>query len=449
MNPATDWAPGVIVLLAALAVGLFVLLRSRRGAALPAPTRARKDELSLQKDALYGLLREHAALKGAVGEAEWAAERDRLELEAARVFVELERVGDGAATAAPAGPTFGQRNPRLVGALWGAGVMLFVGALGLALQDFTKPRAEGGSLTGGNGGIGGGADAAAAQEPALSPAQEARIATLRAEVQAAPDDADARNRLGHALLHAGKLMEAFNEAEAVAKLRPEDAEARTHQAIVLIAIGDTKTASSALDKVIEREPGFAEALAYRGALHFQMGEAEPAVALLERAVAADPNLIESVQPLIDAARAGNVPAAPSATGASDGPVASAPSPAPPAASAGPSPDDITGTIGIDPAVADRVKPGDTLFVSARPPGVDRGPPTWVLRIPVASIPMAFTIGPANAMLGGAAPPELVITARIDRDGNAMTRSPEDLEGKSPALPLGTKGTTITLAAAAP
>lgn len=446
----TNWAPAVIVLLVALGAGVLVLLQSRRGASLPEPRRARHDELEQQREALYALLREHRALQGAVPEAEWAAERDRLELEAARVLRDLDLLAEAPA-AAPARPSLGQRNPKLVGALWGAGLMLFLGGLGLTLQEFTRPRAEGGSITGGGGltASTGGGMSGGGQSAAIPPEQQARIAQLKATVDAKPDDADARNALGHAYLHAGLLMEAFNEAEAVVALRPGDPEARTHQAIVRIAIGDVATAAGALDKVLATAPNFAEALAYRGALHFQAGEAESAVALFERAVASDPNLLPSVQPLVEAAKAGNLPSPSSAPGPSvQAPGDAAAGAGPTAgAAAGPSPDDITGTLALDPAVASKVQPGDIVFLSARPPGVEGGPPTWVARLPATVFPMTFTLGPANAMLGGPTPAELVLTARIDRDGNARTKGPDDLEGRSSTVKPGTKDVAITLAAA--
>lgn len=445
MTPATNWLPGIVVLVAALVVGTFVLLKSRAGAPLPPPARTRREELLAQKDALYALLAEHTALRGTVPDADWTAERDRLELDAARVLREIDLVGDDAvAVPTPRAPSFGQRNPKLVGALYGGGAVLFAGALALTLQEYSRPRADGGSMTGSDAVQGDGSAQGGGQQ--LTPQQEAFLAQLRAEVAAKPDDADARNRLGHALLHAGQLMDSFNEAEAVVKLRPEDAEARTHQAIVLVAIGDLSTAAAALDKVIAKDPNFAEALAYRGALHLQAGEAEPAVALLERAVANDPNLLESVQPLIDAAKSGNLPSRAPAQATSGGPMSGGSG----AGERAPAAEDVTGTIAVDPAVADRAKPGDTLFLSARAAGVTGGPPTWVRRIPVTSFPVEFSLGPNDAMMQGGPPPaEVVITARIDKDGNPTTKSAEDLEGKTAAIAPGTKGVTITLAAAQP
>ncbi|MDP2306653.1 MAG: tetratricopeptide repeat protein [Pseudomonadota bacterium] len=454
MTPPTDWTPGVTVLVAALFLGAIVVAWSRRGASLPAVQNTRRDELDRQKDAFYGLLREHNAARTPASGPEWAAERDRLELEAARVLRDLDslrqqHVGDPSpAPSAPLPSGFSARNPRLVGALWGGGAVLFVSGLAFTLQEFAAPRPEGGTMTGNNNpGGSGGAGSGEAGAPALSAAQEAQLARLKLAVDATPDDVAARNAFGHALLHAGKLMDAYKEGEAVVKLRADDPEARTHQAIVLIAIGNAATAATALDKVIAGNPAFAEALAYRGALHYQAGESDQAIALLERAITADPDLTASVGPLIDAARSGTGPkAATNAAGSasSTGPASTEPPGAP-------SPETVTGTLTLDPSVAAKTKPGDVLFLSARAPGVTGGPPTWTQKqVTVESFPLTFALGPADAMIKGIPTPgELVITARIDRDGNAMTKSADDLVGKSAPLKPGTTNVTITLAAAGP
>lgn len=451
MTPATDWTPGLLVLAAALILGILVVAWSRRGTSLPAPERTRRDELERQKDALYSLLREHNAARTATSGPEWLAERDRLELEAARVLRDQDALAEPPASpAAPVvGGGFGARNPKLVGFLWGGGAMLFLAGLAFTLQEFAAPRPEGGTMTGNNnpgGGSNSGAANDAGRAPALSAAQEAELARLQIAVDAAPNDIAALNAFGHALLQAGKLMDSFKQAEAVVALRADDPEARTHRAIVLIAIGDVGIAATALDKVLVDFPEFAEALAYRGALHFQAGESQQAITTLERAIAADPSLQASVGPLIESARSGAGPMRPTqpAMGAGAGGAG-------PASSAGSavasSPQDVTGTITLDPSVAGKARAGDTLFLSARAPGVTGGPPTWVQRVPVESFPWTFTLGPANAMIAGVpTPAELVITARIDRDGDAKTKSADDLVGQSAPLKPGAANVNITLAA---
>jgi hypothetical protein len=65
-----------------------------------------------------------------------------------------------------------------------------------------------------------------------------------------------------------------------------------------------------------------------------------------------------------------------------------------------------------------------LFVIARSQGA--GPPLAVKRLPVGPFPQEFEIGPADVMIQGlpfAGP--ITLSARIDRDGNPMTREPGD------------------------
>lgn len=455
MNPPTDWGPGVAALLAALAAGFVLLMQSRRGAALPSTADTRRQELQEQKEALYTLLRDHVLARDRMAADAWAAERDRMELQAARVLRDLDRLGAGApvgstapaATTTPAAtptapatastpprdPTFGERHPQLVGALWGAGAMIFVGALYFGIQEFSAPRGQNGSVTGRQMG-GGGGDAAAMQV-------DQEIEGLRAKVAANPADVAARNELGHALLHTGEPMEAFKQAQEVVKLAPDDPEARTHMAIVLLGTGDEAMATKTLDKIIAGAE-FGEALAYRGAIYYKSGDIPNAIATLERAAVADPRLAEAVGQMIDDAKSG-VP-----LGGQDHPQAQASPPSGPMSGGmpegPPSADDISGTLTVAPSAQAAAVPGATLFLFARAPGVDRGPPLWVKKLQVSSFPAEFRIGPGNAMMGGATPSEVVISARIDADGNAMTRSEADVEGKSGTLKPGAQGVSIVI-----
>jgi hypothetical protein len=88
--------------------------------------------------------------------------------------------------------------------------------------------------------------------------------------------------------------------------------------------------------------------------------------------------------------------------------------------------------------------GAMLFVIARAGGA--GPPTAVLRVPAPRFPFEFTLGPENRMI--AEMPwqgPLNLSARIDLDGNAMTRDAGGLEGRAaqPASP-GDAGIEIAL-----
>ena len=72
-----------------------------------------------------------------------------------------------------------------------------------------------------------------------------------------------------------------------------------------------------------------------------------------------------------------------------------------------------------------------LFVIARSAG--GGPPLAVKRLPIGPFPLAFEIGPEDVMIAGrpfAGP--ITLSARIDRDGDPLTRDPGDAAATLPA-----------------
>ena len=88
---------------------------------------------------------------------------------------------------------------------------------------------------------------------------------------------------------------------------------------------------------------------------------------------------------------------------------------------------IRGTVRVAPELADRVASGGVLFLIARPG--QAGPPLAVKRIASPELPLEFAIGPEDRMIQSmpfVGP--LQVTARLDADGNATTRSPGDLQG---------------------
>ena len=107
---------------------------------------------------------------------------------------------------------------------------------------------------------------------------------------------------------------------------------------------------------------------------------------------------------------------------------------------------IVGEISLAPELAMARPDQGVLFVIARPQGATGGPPLAVLRIPNPDFPLDFSIGPENVMIPTmqfAGP--ISLSARLDADGNAMTRGAGDisspvLEGLEP----GAAGVRITL-----
>lgn len=409
----TDWTPALVVLGVAGVAGVALALRGRGDRSLGQEGDARHSELLREKESLYGLLREHHAARAtAVDATAWAQELSHLERDAARVLRDLDQLERPATQSTPT-----SRRPGWSSLAWGLGSALLLGGIGWWVQESATVRGEGESLTGGT---------------AASSDTDRALAALEQAVEANPNDVTARNRLGHAYLSIERPMDAFKQAEAVAKLVNDDPEARTHQAVVLLTMGDVDTAGKVLDKVLTTAPGFAEALGWRGAIHYQLGEYPQAVTRWESAVAADAGLRPTLAPLIAAAKDPSTIQRGAATAQAE---------ATPAAGAAPSPEDVTGSLTASGAPA----PGATLFLFARPEGVTSGPPTWVKRLPVTTFPLDFRIGPADAMLGGAAPAGVVLTARVDADGNPSTKGAGDLEGQSTVVKPGATGVSIALA----
>jgi len=118
--------------------------------------------------------------------------------------------------------------------------------------------------------------------------------------------------------------------------------------------------------------------------------------------------------------------APAAGGRGAPPVGAAAAPAagPPAAS---SDAPIRGTVALAPQLEGHVPAGAILFLIAR--RGDSGPPLAVRRVVDPKLPLEFSIGPDDRMLQQlpfAGP--ITLSARLDADGNAITRLPGDLQG---------------------
>jgi cytochrome c-type biogenesis protein CcmH len=106
---------------------------------------------------------------------------------------------------------------------------------------------------------------------------------------------------------------------------------------------------------------------------------------------------------------------------------------------------IQGTVELAPELAGRTAPGAVLFIIAR--GGGAGPPLAVKRVASPAFPLAFTIGPEDRMIQTmpfAGP--INLSARIDGDGNATSRSPGDVTGAAAGGPVapGATGVVIVL-----
>jgi hypothetical protein len=87
--------------------------------------------------------------------------------------------------------------------------------------------------------------------------------------------------------------------------------------------------------------------------------------------------------------------------------------------------------------------GGILFVIARPP--TGGPPLAVRRLPPGPFPIEFELGPEDSMMQVPLNAPVILSARLDADGDPMTRAEEDLAGQTagPVSP-GASGVELVL-----
>jgi cytochrome c-type biogenesis protein CcmH/NrfG len=422
-----NWLPPIAVLAVGLVLGLLLMWRLRPGTRAAGETPESDDvarrDLEAQRDALIGELRELELTAPKARADEVARARHALEIEAARVLMELDRLadaraaqakrakakGDGPAGAAPAG------GSTLKGFLWGIGA---VGALGLLVylaSSAAQKRAPG------EGPLPPGADSQA------SPA-DGEAARLRAVVEKNPEDLEARLALAHHFLVHNDMMAVFAETRAILERRPDDPRALTYQAVVRLAMGQAQMAEEMLKRAIATQPNLEDAHVYLMLVYTETGRTAEADKALAQAVRQLPSEEAPLREILARMRAevaerGEMPAetGPNPHEALEASVSPAPAAAPRAVDAGAG---ISGVIDLDASVASRPPATAVLWVLLRPAGRHSGPPLAVKRLP-ASFPQAFTIGAADSMTGEALPKSVSIEARVDADGDAATRDPGD------------------------
>ena len=89
-------------------------------------------------------------------------------------------------------------------------------------------------------------------------------------------------------------------------------------------------------------------------------------------------------------------------------------------------------------------PKGTLFIIARrsPAG---GMPAAVKKIDSPTFPLEFTLGPADMMMGGEWPEQVWLDVRLDEDGNAISKSDNDVNAEMQGPLTGVQtGVQVTL-----
>lgn len=354
----------------------------------------------------------------------------------------------------------------LAGFLWGVGSVAAIGLLFFFVSQAAKERAPGGSATGNipmAGGPAAGGGTAAGQP------EDVELAQARVAVERNPDDVELRLDLVRLLLFRQDMMAVFQETQAVLQRSPGNARALSYQALVRLAMGQTAQAESMLQEVIRKEPQLPDAYLHLMFVYVRTGRVAEAEKVMLQAAKLFPDRAQQLRSVFAQMRAtaSDQPQAADAGSASEDPhanlpVAGAGQPAAgpqsagqrtggqpagmPAAGAAPasgSEKKVAGFLELDPSLKGRSFPGAIVFVTLRDGSFGAGPPLAAKRLALAPFPMPFEIGSSDSMSGEPLPDDLLIEARVDEDGNPMTRVPSDPYGRE-RVPAGSTGVRVVL-----
>lgn len=405
------WGPPTVVAGLGLAAGLVLALRARRGG-VGGATRGglTREDLLTRKQALLEQLRGLEAERGKLPPADFQA-RWRVVLDRAAVAErELERFDraqlddeqlEGEASRSPEGRSFGRAG-------WAAAVVVFFVVLGLTLTQATRPR-EGGGMTG-----------------ATVDQRQKALEELQARLDKDPTDVDAATALAHAAIRSGDLEAGMRYVEAGRQVAPDDPRVQASLAALMLAIGYQDRAAAVLDQALATNPTLGTAWLWKGVLELGRGDRSAAVAAFEKVMAyskdaEDRRIAASMMAEARAAAAGG---------------GSAPSqPAGPTAATTAGTVRVSGRVELAPGVA-APPAGAMVFIYVRSSAEAKGPPVAARKVPASALPLDFQLGDADIMMQGVPWPDQVwLSARVDLDGNAMTRE----DGAPQATPIGPMG----------
>jgi cytochrome c-type biogenesis protein CcmH/NrfG len=419
-----SWTPPLVVLaLGAVAGAVVVGIRSRfkTQSAPPAPATSHAADLQRQYDALIRRLAE-----GGTPE-----EKAAIEVEAARVLMQMETPGtlhaDTTARAAksetvaatPAAPT--RQAPAWVGFLYGVLTMGTLGGLFYLASSGATERASGGSPTGGN--TMGSRASAGEEAPQTSAEDQAAILALEEAVRKTPTDLGQRIELTRAYLRQRDLMKVFDQTKAILEVDPGNAHGLTYQALVRVAMGQAAQAETMLLDAIKKDPRIEDAYIHLAIARIQLGNrkaAEEAIQAGQLQFPEDKEQLADVFQQIANASDGKGDAA--APPAAERPAEVAPAAA---ADAGSARTSASLVVVIDLPKGLTVPNTAMLFVIVREAGFETGPPVAVKRVPAVNFPITVTLSEKDSMAGESLPGLIRLDARIDRDGDPLTKDPRD------------------------
>ncbi len=262
---------------------------------------------------------------------------------------------------------------------------------------------------------------------------ETMVDRLAARMKDRPEDVEGWTMLGRSYAVLGRFPESSKAYAQAVSLAPNDAQLLADYADSL-AMAQGRSLQGEPEKILKRalaaDPKNVKALILAGTAAFDRNDKAGAVRLWERALAVLPAESEMAQRV----RAGVAEAR------GQVPVAEAPKSTKAAGGAR-----VSGTVRVDPKLAARIGPDDTVFFFAR---AAEGPrmPLAVLRKQGRDLPVRFTLDDSMAMapqMKLSAFPRVVIGARVSKSANASVQ-PGDLQGASAPIAVGSERVDVTI-----
>ena len=283
------------------------------------------------------------------------------------------------------------------------------------------------------------------------------VESLAARLRENPEDIEGWVMLGRSYA----IMERFDDASAtyakLVQMVPDNPQFLSDYADMLAMINNGSLLgkpAEMITRALAIDPNFPKALALAGTLEFEQDKFDQAVAYWERllsAIPADSRLHKSVSDSIVQAKSlamrskGESAPVQLAQNSNVGTDATAGSSSAEKQEISAGVQSISGSVTLDPSLADKVSPDDTLFVFAR---ASQGPkmPLAILRLNARDIPVSFKLDDNMAMTPAmklSSFPEVVVGARISKTGQAIPAS-GDLEGHSDPVKIGDGEVSITI-----
>jgi len=430
----------------------------------------RATELRNRHEVLLRQLQELEDSRSNRAASEVALEREALEQVAAQVVRELEQEGASPMVSAAQAPTAIEAGPVRPGRriwLWAAGAVAAAGLILLAFGQASPRQAESVAA------VPRPSEGAPSSHGTSSAPATVEEAALKATLERTPGDLEARLELARLRLDQQDYMSVWAETQEVLKRSAGNPRALTYQSQVRLAMGQADVALQMLKQALAKDPGLLQAYVYLSYVHLRLGQSQQAQDVIDDARRRFPG---------DAAMLASGFAQMKASLGSDAPIKlGEANPHRGLAGAGAPGEPRNPHAGLDPQVGvnphaglnqqwggaslvnekgapggarvsglielDRASSsgkGGIVFVTVRPAGAQGGPPIAAKKLEGTSFPLAFALGDADSMQGAPIPDHVLLEARLDGDGDPMTKDPSDPVARQDDVRLGMKDVRLVL-----